>query len=107
MKSSFVAAATLAAAIPLMPAHGSAPEAVPQMAQAAFELAPLPYAVDALAPVIDSQTMTIHHGKHHRAYVDALNKAVAADPALQGLSLEQLFANAGRYAPTVRNNAGE
>ncbi|MEQ1539244.1 MAG: superoxide dismutase [Sphingorhabdus sp.] len=75
-------------------------------AKAAFELAQLPYSTDALAPVIDSQTMTIHHGKHHRAYVDALNKAVAADTALQGHTLEQLVANAGKYAPVVRNNAG-
>lgn len=106
MKSFFVAAVTLAIAIPLMATHASVPEAVPEMTQAAFELAPLPYAVDALAPVIDSQTMTIHHGKHHRAYVDALNKAVAADAALQGQTLEQLVANAGKYAPVVRNNAG-
>ncbi|MFM2372528.1 MAG: hypothetical protein RIS85_2250 [Pseudomonadota bacterium] len=73
---------------------------------AAFTLPALPYAVDALEPAIDAQTMTIHHGKHHQAYVDALNKAVAADAALKGQSLEQLVAKAGTLPPVVRNNAG-
>jgi Fe-Mn family superoxide dismutase len=50
--------------------------------------------------------MTIHHDKHHQAYVDALNKAVSADPALAGQSLEQLVAKAGTLPPVVRNNAG-
>ena len=58
----------------------------------AFVLPPLPYAHDALEPAIDKATMEFHHGKHHQAYVDNLNKAIDADPALQGRSLEQLFA---------------
>ena len=41
-----------------------------------FELAPLPYAHDALEPSIDKMTMEIHHGKHHAAYVANLNKAL-------------------------------
>ena len=41
----------------------------------AFELPKLPYAVDALEPFIDAQTMTIHHDKHHQAYVTNLNAA--------------------------------
>ncbi|MGH3026422.1 MAG: superoxide dismutase, partial [Gaiellaceae bacterium] len=41
-----------------------------------YELPPLPYDYDALAPTIDEQTMRIHHGKHHQAYVDNLNKAI-------------------------------
>jgi Fe-Mn family superoxide dismutase len=46
-------------------------------ADAGFTLAPLPYAVDALEPHIDAKTMEIHHGRHHKAYVDNLNKALA------------------------------
>ena len=80
--------------------------AVAQVAPAPFHLPPLPYAVGALEPAIDAQTMTIHHDRHHQAYVDALNKAVAADPALQGQSLEALVAKAGTLPTAVRNNAG-
>jgi superoxide dismutase, Fe-Mn family len=75
-------------------------------AEPAFTLPPLPYAPSALEPVIDTETMTIHHDRHHRAYVDALNAAVSADPALQGMSLEQLVASAGTLPTAVRNNAG-
>lgn len=82
----------------------TAPAAAP--APAAFSLAPLPYAADALEPVIDAETMRIHHGKHHQAYVDNLNKAVAADPALAGQTLEQLVARAGTLPAAIRNNAG-
>lgn len=71
-----------------------------------FTLAPLPYAYDALEPAIDTQTMIIHHDKHHQAYVDNLNKAIAANPALSGQSLEQLIAKAGTLPPAVHNNAG-
>lgn len=83
-----------------------APAAAQAPAEAPFKLAPLPYAADALEPAIDARTMTIHHGKHHQAYVDNLNKAVAADASLQGLSLEQLVAKAGSMPAAVRNNAG-
>ena len=50
--------------------------------------------------------MEIHHDKHHAAYVKNLNQAVAADPALQGQSLEALLANASRLPVAVRNNGG-
>ena len=72
----------------------------------AFTLPPLPYAYDALEPAIDSETMTFHHDKHHQAYVDNLNKAVDADPALQGKSLEDLFASISTAPKAVRNNGG-
>ena len=72
----------------------------------AFTLPPLPYAYDALEPAIDSETMTFHHDKHHQAYVDNLNKAVDADAALQGKSLEQLFASISTAPKAVRNNGG-
>jgi len=70
-----------------------------------FTLAPLPYAHDALEPHIDTVTMQIHHGKHHQAYVDNLNKAVAGTPN-EGKSLEELVASAGAISPAVRNNGG-
>ena len=72
----------------------------------AFTLPPLPYAHDALEPAIDAETMRFHHGKHHQAYVDNLNKAVDADAALQGLSLEQMFEGVSKLPASVRNNGG-
>jgi Fe-Mn family superoxide dismutase len=72
----------------------------------AFQLPPLPYSPDALEPAIDARTMTIHHDRHHAGYVKALNAAVAADPALAELSLEQLLARGARLPELVRNNAG-
>src|SRR5690349_13835568 len=71
----------------------------------AFTLQQLPYAHDALEPHIDTQTMQIHHGKHHQAYVDNLNKAIAGSPN-ENKSLEQLVAAAGSISPAVRNNGG-
>lgn len=71
----------------------------------AFTLAPLPYAHDALEPHIDTQTMQIHHGKHHQAYVDNLNKAIAGTEH-ENKSLSELVANAGKISPAVRNNGG-
>ena len=72
----------------------------------AFTLPPLPYAHDALEPAIDKETMTFHHDKHHQAYVDNLNKAVDADVALQGKSMEELFASISSAPKAVRNNGG-
>jgi Fe-Mn family superoxide dismutase len=72
----------------------------------AFEVAPLPYAYEALEPYIDAQTMRLHHDKHHQAYVDNLNKAVDADANLQGKSLDEIVKNAGSAPPVVRNNGG-
>ena len=71
----------------------------------AFTLAPLPYSHDALEPHIDTLTMQIHHGKHHQAYVDNLNKAIAGTPH-ENKSLEELVASAGSISVTVRNNGG-
>lgn len=70
-----------------------------------FTLPALPYAHDALEPHIDKQTMEIHHGKHHQAYVDNLNKAIAGTEH-ENKSLEELVANAGKISPAVRNNGG-
>ena len=71
----------------------------------AFTLPQLPYAHNALEPHIDEQTMQIHHGKHHQAYVDNLNKAIAGTEH-ENKSLEELIANAGSISPAVRNNGG-
>ena len=71
----------------------------------AFTLAALPYANDALEPHIDATTMQIHHDKHHQAYVDNLNKAIAGTPN-ENKSLEELVAVAGTISPAVRNNGG-
>src|SRR5205085_8468686 len=71
----------------------------------AFTLPALPYAHDALEPHIDTTTMQIHHGKHHQAYVDNLNKAIDGTPN-ENKSLEDLVASAGSISPAVRNNGG-
>lgn len=71
----------------------------------AFELPALPYATDALEPHIDKQTMEIHHGKHHQAYVTNLNKALEGKPeATQGL--EEIIKNIDQFPAAVRNNGG-
>lgn len=74
------------------------------------ELAPLPYAKEALEPHIDALTMEIHHGRHHKAYVDNLNKALAGNAALEAKSLEALIADLASVPDAirgpVRNNGG-
>jgi Fe-Mn family superoxide dismutase len=81
------------------------------MAQATpHQLPPLPYAFDALEPYVDAKTMEIHHGKHHAAYVNNLNKALEGHPDLQKLSLTDLLAHLNKVPENirtaVRNNAG-
>ena len=71
----------------------------------AFELQALPYANDALEPHIDQATMEIHHDRHHQAYVDNLNKAIAGTDA-ENASLEDIIKNISNYGPAVRNNGG-
>ena len=70
-----------------------------------FTLGPLPYAHEALEPHIDAQTMHIHHGKHHQAYVDNLNKAIAGTEH-ESKSIEELVQHAGSISAAVRNNGG-
>ncbi len=77
----------------------------------AFTLPALPYAPTALEPHIDAQTMEIHHGKHHQAYITNLNKALESAPELASKSLEELLANNCAIAPdaiktAVRNHGG-
>ena len=71
-----------------------------------FTLPDLPYATDALAPAIDQQTMELHHGKHHNAYVTTLNTAIEEGDAPAEATLEELVATAGEQTDRVRNNAG-
>jgi Fe-Mn family superoxide dismutase len=70
-----------------------------------FTLAPLPYAYDALEPHIDTLTMQIHHDKHHQAYVDNVNKAIAGTEH-ENKTIEELVKSAGSISPAVRNNGG-
>jgi Fe-Mn family superoxide dismutase len=76
----------------------------------AHQLPPLPYAFDALEPHIDAQTMQIHHGKHHQAYVTNLNAALEKYPELQSKSIEDLLRDITKVPEdirtAVRNNGG-
>src|SRR5947209_4662805 len=76
----------------------------------AYELPSLPYPKDALEPFIDAQTMEIHHGKHHAAYVANVNKALAGKPDLERKTVEQLISSLETVPPdirtAVRNNGG-
>jgi Fe-Mn family superoxide dismutase len=73
-------------------------------------LPPLPYATNALEPHIDAQTMEIHHGKHHNAYVTNLNAALEKAPELANKSLDELLKNLNAVPEAVRtavrNNGG-
>lgn len=71
----------------------------------AFELAPLPYANNALEPFIDAMTMEIHHDRHHAAYVNNLNAAIK-DTEWDGKSLLDILANISKTTPAIRNNGG-
>ena len=71
----------------------------------AFELPKLTYAYSALEPNIDARTMEIHHTKHHQAYVNNVNAAIAGTDA-DKLSVEEICANISKYPMPVRNNGG-
>lgn len=96
------ALAAAAAGAALSPALGESAETPPTPTAPAFELPPLPWAVDALEPHLDAETMRLHHGKHHAGYVAKLNDAVAAAPQLAGRSVEQLLAELDRVPEAVR-----
>src|SRR5262249_19122637 len=83
---------------------------VPEERQMAHQLPPLPYDFAALEPHIDAQTMQIHHGKHHQAYVNNLNAALEKHPELQSKSAEDLIRSLSAVPEdirtAVRNNGG-
>src|SRR5438445_9549722 len=76
----------------------------------AYTLPPLPYPTDALEPYIDKMTMEIHHDRHHKAYVDNLNKALDGQAALQSKPIVQLLREINQVPENirtaVRNNGG-
>lgn len=70
-----------------------------------FQLQPLPYSNDALEPHIDAKTMEIHHDKHHAAYTNNLNNAIAGTE-WENKTIEEILANVSKISPAVRNNGG-
>ena len=76
----------------------------------AFTLPALPYPASALEPSIDATTMEIHHGRHHKAYVDNANKALEGQSALADKPVEQLLREISKVPDSIRqaliNNAG-
>jgi Fe-Mn family superoxide dismutase len=103
-----VSALSLAAAGRGLDAAG--PDQETRTAAAQYTLPPLPYAFNALEPHIDAQTMQIHHDKHHQAYVDNLNKALASAGAAGMAALDDLLKNVAvlpeAVRTAVRNNGG-
>jgi superoxide dismutase, Fe-Mn family len=77
------------------------------LAQTPYEQTPLPYAYNALEPVIDGATMELHYSKHAASYAKSLAEAVAAENVnKQSTSLENLLAQISKYSSKMRNNAG-
>ena len=76
----------------------------------AYELAPLPYDYAALEPFIDAETMKLHHDKHHQAYINNVNAALANHPALAAKSVDDLISDLAAVPEdirgVVRNNGG-
>jgi len=68
-----------------------------------FQLTPLPYAEDALAPVISAETLRLHHGKHHKKYVDTMNQLLQQEP-VKGSTLEEIVRSS---SGKLFNNAGQ
>src|ERR1035438_10157067 len=92
-------------------ASGQAPATPPAAPPSGpFTLPALPYAYESLEPSFDATTMHLHHDKHHQAYVNNLNAAVAAHPELAGKTVEQLVANLSTWPESaqtaVRNQGG-
>ena len=109
-RSALQALALVPAVAPrLVAAAQPAPAAAPAPT-GPHELAPLPYAADALEPFIDARTMEIHHDRHHATYVASLNKAVSGHAELATKSAQELISNLGAVPEgirtAVRNHGG-
>jgi Fe-Mn family superoxide dismutase len=100
----------LAAAAMLRPAQAQTPAAPAAPATGPFRLPPLPYAASANEPHIDAQTMEIHHGRHHQAYVTALNNTLRDHGQLAAMPVHDLLGRLDQVPEairtTVRNNLG-
>ncbi|GGH03325.1 MAG TPA: superoxide dismutase [Oceanicaulis sp.] len=75
-------------------------------AMSAFSLPDLPYAYNALEPVIDAETMELHHSRHHQTYVNGLNSALENRSDLQGTPLEDILARVSELPGAFRNHGG-
>jgi Fe-Mn family superoxide dismutase len=100
-RSAIQTIATSAAVLAAGNLFGQAPAAAPA-APAVHKLPPLGYEFDALEPIIDAQTMEIHHDKHHKAYVDKLNDAIAKAPELAKKTVEELITDLASIPEAVR-----
>jgi Fe-Mn family superoxide dismutase len=109
LKTTALATAVAAAAPSALAQPKEAPTAKPPVT-GPFTLPPLPYPPNALEPSIDALTMEIHHDRHHKAYVDNLNKAVLQVPALEKKSIEELLRDLenlpAQVRTAIRNNGG-
>jgi len=95
-----LALAAVVAALPLPALAQTAPDGP-------FSLPELEYEYDALEPVIDAQTMELHHTRHHQSFIDNLNRAAAeGDDNLEDVTLEEILASTANYATGIRNSAG-
>ncbi len=98
------------AALPSVIAQTSPTAPTTTVPSGPFKLPPLPYAYDALEPYIDTETMHLHHDKHHAAYVTNLNKAVADYPDVGKISVEEILKNLDavpeKIRTAVRNQGG-
>jgi Fe-Mn family superoxide dismutase len=95
---------------PLYPEYGTRCEPKPKEVAMVHVLKPLPYSYNTLEPHYDTETLSLHHGKHHQAYVDNLNKLLKKHPALEVTALDDLLKNLREVPDSIRekvkNNAG-
>jgi superoxide dismutase, Fe-Mn family len=94
----------------LLAASAAIPRAWAQAPTGPFKLDPLPYAPSKNEPHIDAQTMEIHHGKHHAAYVNNLNTVLSQNAEVAKMPLQDMLANLSKVPesirPAIRNNGG-